>query len=70
MTDELAAIMDKPRHQRTFRRAANSRAWAIGKQQRNGFYVRRVVWGRLMARTEKREGEKIVPAVILIRIEK
>jgi hypothetical protein len=51
------------------RHARNSRAWALGTQQGNGFHVRRVVWGRLMAREEKRPGEKIKRATILIRSE-
>ena len=35
-------------------------AWAIGRKTPHGFSVRRVVWGKLLARYEKREGEKIV----------
>ena len=46
--------------------AANAKAWALGKQQRNGFHVRRVVWGRLMARMERRKGEEIRAAIILV----
>jgi hypothetical protein len=46
--------------------AANYRAWAIGRQQRNGFHVRRVVWGRLMAQTEKRKDETIRRANIMV----
>lgn len=46
--------------------AANSRAYAIGGQQRNGFRVRRIVWGRVMAQAEKRPGEQIRRAVILV----
>lgn len=46
------------------RRAANSKAWALGQQQRNGFHVRRVVWGKLMARAERRKGEEIRAARI------
>lgn len=48
------------------KRAANCRAWALGIAQRNGFYVRRVVWGREMARAEKRDGEQIRGAVIFV----
>ena len=48
------------------RRAANSEAWAIGAPQRNGFHVRKVVWGRLMADHERRDGEMIRRALILI----
>ena len=52
--------------------APNERAWAIGREVpfRSGkgfrFNIRRVVWGRLLAREEKREGEKIKRAIILI----
>lgn len=46
--------------------AANSRAYAIGSQQRNGFNIRKIVWGRLMAKYERREGEKIKRAIIWI----
>lgn len=49
--------------------AANARAYAIGTQQINGFHVRRVVWGSLMARLEKRPGEVIKRAVILVEKE-
>lgn len=48
------------------RNAANAKAWALGKQQRNGFHVRKVVWGLLMASMEKRPGEEIRRAVILV----
>lgn len=47
-------------------RAANARAWAIGQQQRNGFHVRRIVWGLVMAQAEKREGEEIRAALLMI----
>jgi len=50
-----------------FKHAANYKAWAIGRQQRNGFQVRRVVWGRLMAREERRPQEEIRRATILVR---
>jgi hypothetical protein len=47
--------------------AANCGAWAIGEQtKRHGFYVRRVVWGLLMAVAECREGEQIRAAIILV----
>jgi hypothetical protein len=46
--------------------AANSQSWAIGRQQRNGFHVRRIVWGKLMARSERREGEEIRRASICV----
>jgi hypothetical protein len=46
--------------------AANHTAWAIGRQQRNGFHVRRVVWGLLMAQSERRDDEEIRAASILV----
>lgn len=48
------------------RHAANSRAWAIGHPDRNGFRIRRIVWGRAGARMEKRAGERIRPATIIV----
>jgi hypothetical protein len=51
----------------------NFQAWAIGSYEirQDGkigrFHVRRIVWGRLMARAEKRPGEMIRRAFILIR---
>jgi hypothetical protein len=45
----------------------NSRVYAIGSLVKpHGFKVRRVVWGSLMARTEKRKGEQIRRAFILV----
>jgi hypothetical protein len=46
--------------------AANGSAWAIGTQRRNGFHVRRVVWGLLMAQYEVRDGEQIRAAHIMV----
>jgi hypothetical protein len=46
--------------------AVNSTAWALGEQRRNGFHVRRVVWGLLLAQHEQREGEEIRAASILV----
>lgn len=46
--------------------AGNSQAWAVGEQRRNGFHVRRVVWGKLMASHERRAGEEIRRATICI----
>lgn len=48
------------------RHAANAKAWALGQHMRHGFKVRRVVWGRALAREEKRPGENIRRATILI----
>jgi hypothetical protein len=53
--------------ERYFSDSANWSAYAVGKIIRGGrFKVRRIVWGRLMARSEKRKGEKIVRACIMI----
>ena len=50
--------------------AANWQVWAIGQYGKRGrFQVRRVVWGRLLARAEKRPGEKIVKAAIMVKTE-
>jgi hypothetical protein len=58
-------IVTDPKHD--MRYARNARAWALGKQlHHGGFHVRRVVWGLLMARTEKRPDEEIRKAVILV----
>ena len=46
--------------------ASNSRAYAIGEQRRNGFHIRRIVWGWLMAKSEKRTGESIKRAIVWI----
>jgi|RhiMethySRZTD1v2_1073278.scaffolds.fasta_scaffold16753_12 hypothetical protein len=51
--------MDSTPVQCEWRPAANAKAWAIGARVRNGFRVRRVVWGLLMAVSEKRPGEEI-----------
>jgi hypothetical protein len=47
-------------------RARNADAYAVGQQERGGFHVRRVVWGRLMARYERRADEEIRRACILV----
>ena len=48
-----------------FVRAANTDCcYAIGVTMRNGFHVRRVVWGMLMARYERRPGEEIRRAML------
>ena len=55
------------RFKRTFRHAGNWQAWAIGSLNKRGqLHVRSVVWGRLMARAEKREGEIIRRAHIIV----
>lgn len=50
----------------TWKRPANSDAWAIGEQQKNGFHVRRIVWGLLMAQAEMRNGEQIRKAMLAV----
>jgi hypothetical protein len=47
--------------------ARNARAWAIGVSAASGFLVRRVVWGQVLAREERREGEEVRPALIMVR---
>lgn len=49
--------------------AANSRAWALGEQQSNGFHVRRVVWGLEMAHAERRAHEEIRATAIMVEQE-
>jgi hypothetical protein len=51
-------------------RALNHKAWAIGSLTKRGFKVRRVVWGRLLAREERRDGEHIRKATILVGVPK
>jgi hypothetical protein len=48
------------------RPAHNSSAWALGRKQRYGFHVRRIVWGMALALEERREDEEIRAATILI----
>lgn len=48
-----------------WKRARNGVSWAIGTQRSNGFHVRRVVWGYLMASMEVRPGEQIRAAIIV-----
>lgn len=45
--------------------ATKARAWAIGAEMANGFHPRRIVWGRLLARLERREGETLARVVIV-----
>lgn len=45
----------------------NTLAWAIGERRKSGrAHIRRIVWGRTLEREEKREGETIWRAHILI----
>lgn len=47
-------------------KTANYRAWVVGKQRRDGFHIRRVLWGRALARAECRPGEEIRRAVVIV----
>lgn len=49
------------------RRATNSDAWAIGDVTASGqFRIRRIVWGMTLARAERRDGEEIRKALVLV----
>lgn len=49
-----------------WKRPSNASAWAIGEQRSNGFHIRRVVWGMLMAQAEKRMDEEIRKITIMV----
>ena len=49
-----------------FKHPSNGDAWAIGVQRSNGFHIRRIVWGLLMAQCERRAGEQVRRATILV----
>jgi hypothetical protein len=57
MSERLASAM---------KHASNCAAWALGTQMSNGFHIRRVVWGLLLAHEEKREGEEIRACTVLV----
>jgi hypothetical protein len=46
--------------------ASNCKAWAIGKQWRNGFHIRCIRWGLLAAQLDKRPGEQIRAAFLQV----
>jgi len=48
------------------KQAANARAFALGMQKKNGFVIRRIVWGLMMAAAERREGEEVRGAMISV----
>lgn len=49
------------------RRATNSDAWAIGDVTASGqFRIRRIVWGLTLAEAERRDGEEIRKALVLV----
>jgi hypothetical protein len=47
-------------------RARNAHAYALGRQERGGFRVRRVVWGLTMARAERLDEEEIRRVLLLV----
>lgn len=48
---------------------SNARCWALGTRRRNGFFVRRIVWGLALAQEEVRDGEEIRAAHIRVEDE-
>lgn len=49
------------------RRATNSDAWALGDTTASGqFRIRRIVWGLTLAEVERRDGEEIRKALVLV----
>jgi hypothetical protein len=50
-----------------YQQARNPDAWAVGQWRKGRFAVRRVLWGRMVARAERRPNERIERALILIR---
>lgn len=46
--------------------ARNCTCWAIGRPTPQGFHVRRVVWGMLLAQYEQQDGEEIRAAMIQV----
>jgi hypothetical protein len=64
----LLEDVDRLRTPVKLKQPINSKAFAIGETRPSGrFHVRRVVWGRLLAREEKRPGETIKPVTIFVR---
>ena len=68
-TDEPSVAILKGAEIISGKRAINHAAWALGKETKRGFHVRRIVWGRVLAREEKRPDETIRKAMIVIRLE-
>lgn len=60
---ELDAIIRPP----AYKRPVNFECWALCSRQGKRWRVRRIVWGRVLARAEKRDGETIRRAAILLR---
>jgi hypothetical protein len=46
--------------------ATNEDVWLLGYRDRGGFHVRKVVWGNMLARAERREGEEIRRGKVLV----
>lgn len=51
-------------------RISNPDAWAICRLNRRAWKVRRIVWGRLLARAEKRPGEVVMKVRLSLEAEK
>jgi hypothetical protein len=49
--------------------ARNTSAWALGKPAHGGFMVRKIVWGYLLAKEERRPDEQIRAAKIWVESE-
>jgi hypothetical protein len=49
-----------------FKRPVNAQAYAIGRASHGLFVVRRIVWGKLLASYERRDGEIIRRAIIMV----
>ena len=64
-TIELDRIVTQP----GYKRPINTACWALCSKQGKRWHVRRVVWGRVMARAEKRPDEVIKRAAVLLRDE-
>jgi len=62
---EMDAIIQPP----AYKRPLNFECWALCSKHGKRWHVRRIVWGRTLAREEKREGETIRRAAILLKDE-
>ena len=64
-------MTSRPPFDAVFTRAHNAACYALGTPSSTGrFRVRRVVWGRLLARAERRPGEEIRRASLYVALEK
>jgi hypothetical protein len=68
MVGEKLMDLESLRVLHTIQFSPQEKAWAIGREKVEGgqFHIRRVVWGRLMAREERRKGESLRRVRILI----